>query len=230
MHSELLPPATLPVTSNSMDIPLSSAMHPSYSPHAWSEDWEVAGPENLIRLCEVHVKFTGEGWRTYPERTLYFSLIYLVECTSDPLPPLSPQLSGPISHLLFIPRVPPAQNEQTNEQRKGARFLVIGTTAFGTCEHYSPCTYTPLMVCRIVNGPIESTLLVHSLRRDEHGNAHTRWTVALDGSCKFQGRNLLAISPANTVGREQARLLATFSSNICPGEVPGRNETQVLQL
>lgn len=75
MHSELLPPPTLPVTSNSMDIPLSSAMHPSYSPHAWGEDWEVAGPENMIRLCEVRIKFTGEGWRTYPERTLYSSLI-----------------------------------------------------------------------------------------------------------------------------------------------------------
>jgi len=67
MHSELLPPPTLPVTSNSMDMPLSSAMHPNYSPHAWSEDWEVAGPENMIRLCEVRVKFTGEGWRTYSE-------------------------------------------------------------------------------------------------------------------------------------------------------------------
>ena len=146
MHSELLPPATLPVTSNnSMDITLSSAMHPCYSPHAWSEDWEVAGPENMIRLCEVHIKFTGEGWRTYPNRTLCFSLIYLIECTSEPLPPLSPQFSGPISHLLFIPRVPPAPNEQTNEhpnQRKGVRFLVIGTTAFGTCEHYSLCTFT----------------------------------------------------------------------------------------
>jgi hypothetical protein len=70
MHSELLPPPTLPVTSNSMDIPLSSAMHPSYSPHAWSEDWEVAGPEAMIRLCEVQVKFTGEGWRTYSEKIL----------------------------------------------------------------------------------------------------------------------------------------------------------------
>ena len=86
------------------------------------------------------------------------------------------------------------------------------------------------MESRIVTGAIESTLLVHSLRRDGHGNAHTRWTVALDGSCRFQDRNLLAISPASTAGREQARLLATFSSHIGPGEVPGWNETQVLQL
>ena len=60
----------------------------------------------------------------------------LVECASEPLPPLSPQLSGRISHLLFIPRVP-TQNEQKTEhsnRQKGARFLVIGTTAFGTCE------------------------------------------------------------------------------------------------
>jgi hypothetical protein len=86
------------------------------------------------------------------------------------------------------------------------------------------------MDSRIVTGPIQSTLLVHSLRRDEHGNQHTRWTVTLDGSCKFQDRNLLAVSPASTLGREQARLLATFSSNMGPGEVPGWNETQVLQL
>jgi hypothetical protein len=136
MYSELLPPPTLPTTSNSMDIPLSSPMHPSYSPHAWSEDWEVAGPETIIRLCEVHVKFTGEGWRTYPEKSFYL-LICLAECTSEPLPPLSPPLSGRISHLLFIPKVLPAQNKQPNEhsnQQNGARFLVIGTTAFGTCE------------------------------------------------------------------------------------------------
>jgi len=145
MHSELLPPPTLPVTSNSMDIPLSSGMHPIYSPHAWSEDWEVAGPENMIRLCEVRVKFTGEGWRTYPEGTLNSSLIYLVECTSEPLPPLSHQLSGRVSHLLFIPRVPPAPNEPASEapnRQKGARFLVLGTTDFGTCEQSSPCTFT----------------------------------------------------------------------------------------
>jgi len=86
------------------------------------------------------------------------------------------------------------------------------------------------MNSRIVTGPIESTLLVHSLRRDEHGGAHTRWAVALDGYCRFQDRNILAISPANTIGREQARLLATFSSNMSPGEVPGSNETQILQL
>ena len=144
MHSELLPPPTLPVTSNSMDIPLSSAMHPCYSPHAWSEDWEVAGPETMIRLCEVRVRFTGDGWRAYPERSLYSSLICLVECTSEPLPPLS-QLSGSVSHLLFVPKVPSAQNEQTNERpnrQNGARFLVIGTTAFGTCEHSSPCNFT----------------------------------------------------------------------------------------
>lgn len=145
MHSELLPPPTLPVNSNSMDIGLSSAMHPSYSPHAWSEDWEVAGPETMIRLCEVRVKFTSEGWRTYPEKSLYPRQYILIECTSDPLPPLSPQLSGRTSHLLFIPKVPPVQNEQTHDhstRQKGARFLVIGTTTFGTCEDYSPCTFT----------------------------------------------------------------------------------------
>lgn len=141
MHSELLPPPTLPVTSNSMEIPLSSAMHPSYSPHAWSEDWEVAGPETMIRICEVRIKFSGEGWRTYSEGSLYSLLIYSVECTSEPLPPLSPQLSGCVSHLLFIPKVPSAQNEQISEyshRQQGARFLVIGTTAFGTCEQSRP--------------------------------------------------------------------------------------------
>jgi len=145
MHSELLPPPTLPITTNGMDIPLSSAMHPSYSPHAWSEDWEGAGPETMIRLCEVRVNFTGDGWRTYSERPFYTSLIYLVGCTSDPLPPLSPQLSGRVSHLLFIPKVPSAPNEQTNElpnRQKGAKFLVIGTTAFGTCKYPNPCNFT----------------------------------------------------------------------------------------
>lgn len=140
MHSELLPPPTLPITSNGIDIPLSSTIHPSYSPHAWSEDWEVAGPETMIRVCEVRIKFTGEGWRTYLERFLYSSLIYSVECTSEPLPPLSPPLSGRVSHLLFIPKVPPAQNEQIGDyshRRQGGRFLVIGTTAFGSCENSS---------------------------------------------------------------------------------------------
>lgn len=85
------------------------------------------------------------------------------------------------------------------------------------------------MNTRIVTGPVESTLLVHSLSRED-GRAHTRWAVALDGTCKFQDRNVLATSPASTVGREQARLLVTLSSKMGPGDVPGWNETQVLQL